>query len=622
MLRKLPSFNSTQSINVSQSAEIDDFLKPSFLQFFQRHSSIDVPPFKERLMTYTSCFVVVFSAFFIQAAMLFPDDVCNGFRLTLILGYLFFQVGLTWFAFQKDYYWAKLNTYMTVLMLAASSTVALLDRDFSAATSDSSLDFGQLPAYLPLLVLLPFTPLEVSVVPSHYLYSSSALLGVYFLPHLLTASQILPVFLETTCVGLFIFQTWRFIRAKHQLLLNTKKIIDAPEDSIEEEAGSLRTGLDFVLGGLKKARSNVELLMHTQSDDVKSFTRDLLRSLTDVTQKIAETDLYAADAVNLVEIDPEDRQFIQQNYMQSVNFSRDESVTPGLHTEVSENPKINDKYGYEKLVTVMAQMGKTWNFNPFMLTDLAESRPIPVVGKYFLHRFNLIERFSIGEDQYVNLFEGIESAYNHNPYHNSTHAVDVLHSFMYFALHSELSSHFASLEILGCLLACIAHDIGHPGLTNRFLMGARDDIALRYNDFSVLEMMHTALLFEMMKDDEMNIVKRIADADWVALRKQIIEMILATDMSRHFELLGRFRSISEQGLDSLSKFEVRLEVCKLSLKCADIAHAAKEVELHERWTLLICEEFFNQGDIERSKGMAISMYCDRHNTDIPKVTQK
>jgi hypothetical protein len=33
---------------------------------------------------------------------------------------------------------------------------------------------------------------------------------------------------------------------------------------------------------------------------------------------------------------------------------------------------------------------------------------------------------------------------------------------------------------------------------------------------------------------------------------------------------------------------------------------------------MVCEEFFNQGDIERQNGLTISMFCDRETTDIPK----
>ena len=56
----------------------------------------------------------------------------------------------------------------------------------------------------------------------------------------------------------------------------------------------------------------------------------------------------------------------------------------------------------------------------------------------------------------------------------------------------------------------------------------------------------------------------------------------------------------------------------MGLKCADIGHSVKYTPLHLKWTALVCEEFFAQGDLELSKKQAVSMYCDRNNTDIPK----
>lgn len=602
----------------SENVIVDVSAKPRFNEFLQNHWSHDVPPFKRRILNYSATFISIYAAFFIQSAVLFPFEAANVVCLVVVASCLLLQVVFAGLALLRPGYWRCLNPAMGLVMITAAATVVVIDRDLTAAITDESLVNSQLPPYLPLLILGPFSPLGISVNPGLYLGFNGALLIIYFLPHLFTGN-ILIVCLESVCVGVFIFNSWWKADLRYKYFLNTYKLVSSPEAPARESILQLQTGLDNVLEGIKGVKSNVEQLMHTQSEDVRNFTRKVLRTLTSVHQKIAETDLYAAASDNFVQIDPEDRQFIQQNYMQQVQTSVSDPLTPSRTGEVLVK-KPTEKYGYEDLVSILSQIGKTWNFNSFLLSDLTESRPIPIVGKFFLNKYNLIERFSIGETEYNNLFQEIEDNYKPNPYHNSTHAVDVLHSFNYIALHSDLSSNFTSLEILGCSLACLAHDIGHPGLTNRYLMCAKDDVALKYNDFSVLEMMHTALLFNMLRSDEMNILKKLPEADWQTLRKLIIEMILATDMSRHFELLGRFRAISEQSLDSLERFEVRLEVCKLTLKCADIGHAAKTVQLHERWTNLICEEFYNQGDIERSKGMQISMYCDRHNTDLPKVS--
>lgn len=38
------------------------------------------------------------------------------------------------------------------------------------------------------------------------------------------------------------------------------------------------------------------------------------------------------------------------------------------------------------------------------------------------------------------------------------------------------------------------------------------------------------------------------------------------------------------------------------LKCADLGHSAKSLDLHVKWTEAIQEEFFAQGDLEKERG--------------------
>ncbi|CAN0143758.1 unnamed protein product, partial [Ectocarpus sp. 13 AM-2016] len=57
-------------------------------------------------------------------------------------------------------------------------------------------------------------------------------------------------------------------------------------------------------------------------------------------------------------------------------------------------------------------------------------------------------------------------------------------------------------------------------------------------------------------------------------------------------------------------------LCKVCIKSADISHPARVTDLHLRWTRDVIEEFFLQGDEEKSLGLEPSPLCDRHNTDI------
>jgi cAMP-specific phosphodiesterase 4 len=52
------------------------------------------------------------------------------------------------------------------------------------------------------------------------------------------------------------------------------------------------------------------------------------------------------------------------------------------------------------------------------------------------------------------------------------------------------------------------------------------------------------------------------------------------------------------------------------LHCADISNAVKPNELCVKWASRVLEEFFNQGDRERSRGMSISPMMDRETTSV------
>jgi 3'5'-cyclic nucleotide phosphodiesterase len=175
------------------------------------------------------------------------------------------------------------------------------------------------------------------------------------------------------------------------------------------------------------------------------------------------------------------------------------------------------------------------------------------------------------------------------------------------------------LDLFSVALAALGHDVGHPGVTNRYLINNRDPLAIQYNDYSVLENMHCSQTFAIMNKPGCDILKSLLNNDWVSVRKLIIEMIMQTDMSKHFEILIKFRTRAIVLSDlAMTNHEDKANILAMGLKCADIGHSAKDISLHLKWTNLVCEEFFAQGDMEKQKKQAVSMYCDRDCTDIPK----
>jgi hypothetical protein len=313
-------------------------------------------------------------------------------------------------------------------------------------------------------------------------------------------------------------------------------------------------------------------------------------------------------------MDDQDRAFIEQSCFVGLDKlinTRRESI------KFQEQPSFS--YGLTELMGALAQIGKDWNFDTFFIASCSGKEPLKVMGMYAVKRFGLDQSLNVESSLIESFFINLESSYRENPYHNSTHGADVMSSYLYLLNNSDLVNHVSHNELLAGIVATLGHDVGHPGKTNRFLVMTRDDIATAYNDISVLENMHASLVFNIMKNEENNFLIHLPNDKYFAFRKIVIEMILATDMAKHFDMMAQFRvKYYETENVDLSVPETKFDVFKIMMKASDIGHAAKTLELHEKWCRLVIEEFYEQGDLEKSLGIPVSMYCDRETTDISK----
>jgi cAMP-specific phosphodiesterase 4 len=91
------------------------------------------------------------------------------------------------------------------------------------------------------------------------------------------------------------------------------------------------------------------------------------------------------------------------------------------------------------------------------------------------------------------------------------------------------------LDIFICMLSGAAHDMDHPGNNNVFETKCKSKLALLYNDYAVLENHHTASLFFLLDNilTDCNIFQGFTAEDYAFCRKNIIDNIMGTDMSKH-----------------------------------------------------------------------------------------
>lgn len=278
----------------------------------------------------------------------------------------------------------------------------------------------------------------------------------------------------------------------------------------------------------------------------------------------------------------------------------------------------------EELGKLLSDIDK-WGIDIFRIGELSNNRPLTCVAYTAFQSRDLLKSLAIPPKTFVTFMMTLEDHYvKDNPFHNSLHAADVTQSTHTLLNTPALESVFTPLEITAALFAATIHDVDHPGLTNQFLINSSSELALMYNDESVLENHHLAVAFKLLQNEGCDIFVNITKKQRQTLRKMVIDMVLSTDMSKHMSLLADLKTMVEtkkvagSGVLLLDNYTDRIQVLENLVHCADLSNPTKPLPLYRRWVGLLMEEFFLQGDREREQNMDISPMCDRHSATIEK----
>ncbi|XP_015114697.1 cAMP-specific 3',5'-cyclic phosphodiesterase isoform X5 [Diachasma alloeum] len=278
----------------------------------------------------------------------------------------------------------------------------------------------------------------------------------------------------------------------------------------------------------------------------------------------------------------------------------------------------------EQLGKVLSDIDK-WGIDIFRIAELSNNRPLTCVAYTAFQSRDLLKSLAIPPKTFVTFMMTLEDHYvKDNPFHNSLHAADVTQSTHTLLNTPALESVFTPLEITAALFAATIHDVDHPGLTNQFLINSSSELALMYNDESVLENHHLAVAFKLLQNEGCDIFANMTKKQRQTLRKMVIDMVLSTDMSKHMSLLADLKTMVEtkkvagSGVLLLDNYTDRIQVLENLVHCADLSNPTKPLDLYRKWVALLMEEFFLQGDREREQNMDISPMCDRHSATIEK----
>jgi len=84
--------------------------------------------------------------------------------------------------------------------------------------------------------------------------------------------------------------------------------------------------------------------------------------------------------------------------------------------------------------------------------------------------------------------------------------------------------------------------------------------------------------FRILREDDCNILQNLSREEFREFRSLVIDMVLATDMSFHFQQLKNMKNLLSLAEPSVDKSKA----VSLVLHCCDISHPAKRWDLHHR----------------------------------------
>ncbi|KAH3745332.1 cAMP-specific phosphodiesterase-4 B [Pelomyxa schiedti] len=373
----------------------------------------------------------------------------------------------------------------------------------------------------------------------------------------------------------------------------------------------------------KKVREAIDLLVHRNFTDLTSIS-----SLSD-----------------------KQKQWVQDCGMEVGELSRE---IPQLHT-VAQSMDEDMQYNEER-VSIVTSLSRSinlnqWEFDVFSLVktcgryspeDISQLGLLPVITLAILREWRLgpetgieidigkLLQFSSTLDAsycYSEKMSGTRDATEENPFHNRLHAADVTQC-MFFLIRTISNSTrfrdtFRPIDRLACLVASLVHDFGHPGRNYNFLRATMHRIYYSHGK-SALERFHLKSAFDLiMGDPKYAAFENMPISQQIELHSLVRTLVLATDMSRHVELLDSFKAWSaaqfgtqesdgsiENPEESAIDDKGRILLMQILIKVADLSHTLREWSVSRRWSRLMMEEIHQQGIEETNLQLQVSPFMD------------
>ena len=283
------------------------------------------------------------------------------------------------------------------------------------------------------------------------------------------------------------------------------------------------------------------------------------------------------------------------------NKNSNNSINKALKSEIKVNNSIPD---YSKI--------EEKDFDIFDFdNNVGKQNTLTLIGNYIFVKFSL--NTIIKKDKFNNWCKKLTEGYTRkNPYHSDLHAADITQTCLIYLQYGKIKEklNLSKISICSLILSCLCHDYKHPGLNNNFLKETKNELAIRYNDVSILENMHISEAFKLINYfEDCNIFSGVEPNIYKQIRKEMISCVLSTDMINHSKQLDIMKKYIEDHKNNENNPKDNQNFIDIFIHSADVSNPTKPFPIYLKWAKLIVEEFCQQGDKEKALGMHCT--CDR-----------
>jgi HD superfamily phosphohydrolase len=153
---------------------------------------------------------------------------------------------------------------------------------------------------------------------------------------------------------------------------------------------------------------------------------------------------------------------------------------------------------------------------------------------------------------------------------------------------TNLFEKLTKLDILALFVAALCHDVGHKGFTDS------EPMFMLYKREKVLECYHLKETIKLLSKEECNLFSALDMAQFRAVWRLIVVLILSTHFSTHFAVVRKYGELVQGCKFDFQRQKHRDLLMKLILKAADLVDVATQ---HMGSVLEICSEVFMQADL-------------------------